>query len=87
MTNGQISVTTVGKLIDFYEQGVERSIAFEPDGTKYLATCKTWSTTWQSYPSIEEILPQLACFCICRYTCLERSSEVIARSLSPCWHP
>jgi hypothetical protein len=41
--------------IDFYEQGVERSIAFEPDGTKYLATCKTWSTTWQPHPSIEEI--------------------------------
>jgi hypothetical protein len=41
--------------IDFYEQGVERSIAFEPDGTQYLATCKTWSTTWQPHPSIEEI--------------------------------
>jgi hypothetical protein len=41
--------------IDFYEQGVERSIAFEPAGAKYVATCKTWSTTWQPHPSIEEI--------------------------------
>lgn len=41
--------------IDFYEQGLERSIAFEPDGDKYMATCRTWSTTWQPNPSIEEI--------------------------------
>ena len=41
--------------IDFYEQGIERSIAFEPDGAKYSATCTTWSTTWQPHPSVEEI--------------------------------
>jgi hypothetical protein len=41
--------------IDFYEQGIERSIAFEPDGAGYSATCKSWSTRWQPDPSIEEI--------------------------------
>jgi hypothetical protein len=41
--------------IEFYEQGVERLIAFEPEGARYLAICETWSTTWQPHPSIEEI--------------------------------
>jgi hypothetical protein len=41
--------------MNFYEQGVERSVAFEPDGATYRATCKSWATTWQAHPAIEEI--------------------------------
>jgi len=40
--------------IDFYEQGIERSIALQPAKGKYLATCKS-RTRWQPDPAIEEI--------------------------------
>lgn len=40
--------------IDFYEQGIERSIALEPADQKYLVTCVS-RTHWQPNPTIEEI--------------------------------
>lgn len=40
--------------IDFYEQGVERSISFEAIGDQYLAKC-TSRTDWQPCPATEEI--------------------------------
>ena len=40
--------------IDFYEQGIERSIALSPDGESYVAVC-TSGTTWQPNPSTERI--------------------------------
>ncbi len=40
--------------IDFYEQGIERAIALEPAGRKYLATC-TSRTRWQPNPTVEEM--------------------------------
>lgn len=41
--------------IDFYEQGIERSVTLQPaDGGKYVATC-TSRTGWQPSPMVEEI--------------------------------
>ena len=40
--------------IDFYEQGIERTIVLEPACGRYLATC-TSRTSWQPNPMIEEI--------------------------------
>jgi hypothetical protein len=40
--------------IDFYEQGIERSIALSPDAEWYVAVC-TSGTNWQPRPSIERI--------------------------------
>lgn len=40
--------------IDFYEQGIERSIALTPAGDRYLATCSSW-TNWQPNPAVETI--------------------------------
>lgn len=40
--------------IDFYEQGIERSITFDPIGGRYVATC-TSRTTWQPNPVVEHI--------------------------------
>ena len=40
--------------IDFYEQGLERSIALVPAKGGYVATC-TSRTSWQPSPKVEEI--------------------------------
>ena len=40
--------------IDFYEQGIERSILFSPIDRRYLASC-TSGTAWQPDPSTEYI--------------------------------
>jgi hypothetical protein len=40
--------------IDFYEQGVERSIVLEPLGHRYIATCAS-QTDWQPNPTTEDI--------------------------------
>jgi hypothetical protein len=40
--------------IDFYEQGVERSILLEPVGNRYIATCAS-QTDWQPNPAMEDI--------------------------------
>lgn len=40
--------------IDFYEQGVERSIRLSPDGDDYLAECMSM-TAWQPDPKIERV--------------------------------
>ena len=40
--------------IDFYEQGIERSIAMKPAGDKYVLTC-TSRTRWNPSPATEEI--------------------------------
>ena len=40
--------------LDFYEQGVERSITFSPTGGRYIAMCAS-GTTWQPNPVIEHI--------------------------------
>ncbi|OGB33215.1 MAG: hypothetical protein A3F78_08610 [Burkholderiales bacterium RIFCSPLOWO2_12_FULL_61_40] len=43
--------------LDFYEQGIERSIVLEPANDKYMATC-TSRTDWQPTPVVEEMLVQ-----------------------------
>ena len=40
--------------IDFYEQGIERSIVLSPDNGSYVAVCRS-RTNWQPSPSIERI--------------------------------
>jgi hypothetical protein len=40
--------------IDFYEQGLQRSIALSPDSDSYVAVC-TSGMTWQPNPPIERI--------------------------------
>ncbi|WP_157522019.1 hypothetical protein [Mitsuaria sp. 7] len=40
--------------IDLYEQGVERSIEWVPDGTVCVATCRSW-TDWKPEPSVETV--------------------------------
>lgn len=40
--------------IDFYEQGIERSISLTPLGNRYSAACVS-RTSWQPNPSIEQI--------------------------------
>lgn len=40
--------------VDFYEQGVERSISLEPLGRGYIATCAS-QTDWQPNPTTEDI--------------------------------
>jgi len=40
--------------IDFYEQGLQRSIELSPDSESYVAVCRS-GTTWQPNPSIERI--------------------------------
>ncbi|SMC28087.1 hypothetical protein SAMN02745857_03110 [Andreprevotia lacus DSM 23236] len=39
-----------GAGLDFYEQGIERTISFTPMGKLYLATCTSW-TAWQAAPA------------------------------------
>ena len=40
--------------IDFYEQGLERFISFEPSGDSYIAHCKSWGE-WRPEPETERI--------------------------------
>lgn len=40
--------------LDFYEQGVERSVHFEPQGERYSALCES-HTAWRPDPAIEMI--------------------------------
>jgi hypothetical protein len=40
--------------IDFYEQGIERSIEWVPDGAVCVATCRS-GTTWQPDPSVKTV--------------------------------
>jgi hypothetical protein len=40
--------------IEFYEQGLQRSIELSPDGDSYVAVCRS-GMTWQPNPSIERI--------------------------------
>jgi len=39
---------------DFYEQGIERTIAFSPTAGHYAAVCRS-RTSWQPDPAIEEV--------------------------------
>ncbi|MXN27331.1 hypothetical protein [Delftia sp. CH05] len=51
-----INATLIGNAmeISFYEQGVERTIEFEPLGRGYRATCLSWAK-WQPQPAIEYV--------------------------------
>jgi hypothetical protein len=40
--------------IDFYEQGVQRKVAFEPSGNDYVATCLSYGD-WNPNPSVETL--------------------------------
>jgi hypothetical protein len=40
--------------VGFYEQGIQRSIMFEPSGRRYIATCAS-QTDWQPNPVTEDI--------------------------------
>lgn len=40
--------------IDFYEQGIERSITLEPRGHSYLAICRS-RTNWKPDPAVEQL--------------------------------
>jgi hypothetical protein len=41
-------------LLDFYEQGLERTIYLEPHGDRYLARCES-HTSWHPDPAVEAI--------------------------------
>lgn len=40
--------------LDFYEQGIERVVHFEPDGDRYAGRCES-QTEWKPAPAIEMI--------------------------------